>query len=87
MRNIFLSLSLLTILSSCVPLVKEDDPNPNNNTNTTTNTTTTTSSAAWQSYKAIDARALVRAIHSTPTELFILTDNQFFRIDFEFIDK
>lgn len=82
-RNLLLSLSLIAIFSSCIPLVKEDNPQPNNN-NTTTGTTTTpttSSTASWQSYNVVDAKTLVRGIHSVTGEMFFLTDNQFFRVD------
>jgi hypothetical protein len=79
MRTTLLSLSLITLLSSCVPLVKEDNPQPNNNTNTAT--TTTTTQTDWLAYKAVDVRTLVKSIYSSTNELFILSDNQFIRMD------
>ena len=78
MRTTLLSLSLITLLSSCVPLVKEYNPQPNNNTNTGTTTTTQTD---WLAYKAVDVRTLVKSIYSSTNELFILSDNQFIRMD------
>ena len=59
--------------ASCVPIVKDkDDPI----TNPTTNP-----DVAWDPLSKISPELLVKSMHSTPTELHILTNNQLYRLD------
>ena len=72
MNKLFGFLLILCFASaSCVPIVKDkDDPV----TNPTTNP-----DVAWDPLIKVSPELLVKSVHSTPTELHILTNNQLYR--------
>jgi hypothetical protein len=72
MRNYILFFALSAwAFSSCVPVIR-DEPTPD---------TTTNPDAQWQPLSIINADQAIRAIHSTPYEIYFLSNNQLFRVD------
>lgn len=59
-------------LSSCVPLVKDNDPS---------NPTPTKKDIAWDNFSTVNPELLIKCIHASASELAILTNNQLFRVD------
>lgn len=73
MKKLLTLLLVSASISSCIPLVKED--------NSGGNPTPTNQDVAWQPLGTANAELLIKSIHSTATEMDILTNNQLFRLD------
>lgn len=73
MKQLITGLMFLSSVISCIPLVKEDS---SGSTPTPTN-----QAVAWQTLSVAAPELLVKSIHSTTTEMDILTNNQLFRLD------